>query len=98
MSGAEALRSESRPLALVRWSAGLLLRAVFRVRVLGAEHLPRTGPVLVAGNHTGFLDGPIVFVMLPRASVFLVKSELYSGPWARLLAFAQQIPVRRGSP
>jgi 1-acyl-sn-glycerol-3-phosphate acyltransferase len=71
---------------------------VFRVRVRGLEHLPRTGAVLVAGNHTGFLDGPIVFMMLPRPSVFLVKSELYTGPWAKVLAFARQIPIRRGAP
>lgn len=98
MSTAEALRGESRPLALARRSAAWLLRAVFRLRVIGAEHLPRSGPVLVAGNHTGFLDGPIVFMMLPRPSHFLVKSELYSGPWARVLEFARQIPVHRGTP
>jgi 1-acyl-sn-glycerol-3-phosphate acyltransferase len=89
---------ESLPLAATRHGAAALLRIVFRVRVVGAEHLPATGPVLVAGNHTGFLDGPIVFMMLPRPSSFLVKSELYSGPWAKVLAFARQIPVRRGSP
>lgn len=89
---------ESRPLALVRATAALLLRLVFRIRVIGAEHLPSTGPVLVAGNHTGFLDGPLVMIMLPRPSAFLVKSELYDGPFRRVLTFARQIPVRRGSP
>jgi 1-acyl-sn-glycerol-3-phosphate acyltransferase len=89
---------ETVPLAIVRHSVALLVRAIFRVRVLGLEHLPRTGPVLLAGNHTGFLDGPIVFVFLPRPSVFLVKSELYAGPWAKVLAFARQIPIRRGAP
>jgi 1-acyl-sn-glycerol-3-phosphate acyltransferase len=89
---------ESLALSAARHAAALLLRLVFRVRVSGVEHLPRTGPVLVAGNHTGFLDGPLVFMMMPRPSALLVKSELYSGPWARVLAFAQQIPVRRGSP
>lgn len=89
---------ESLPLAAARRSVALLLRIVFRLRVDGVEHLPRTGPVLVAGNHTGFLDGPIVFMMMPRPSSLLVKSELYSGPWARVLAFARQIPVKRGTP
>jgi len=89
---------ETVPLAIVRRLVALLIRTVFRLRVIGADHLPRTGPVLVAGNHTGFLDGPIVFMMLPRPSSFLVKSELYSGPWAKVLAFAQQIPIRRGAP
>lgn len=89
---------ESVPLTVVRRTVAGLLRVVFRIRVIGADDLPRHGPVLVAGNHTGFLDGPIVFLMLPRPSAFLVKSELYSGPWAKLLAFARQIPVHRGSP
>jgi 1-acyl-sn-glycerol-3-phosphate acyltransferase len=89
---------ESVPLAVVRRSVAGLLRLVFRIRVVGAEHLPTHGPVLIAGNHTGFLDGPIVFMMLPRPSAFLVKSELYSGPWAKLLSFARQIPVHRGAP
>lgn len=89
---------ETLPLTIVRRSVGLLLRAIFRLRVRGLEHLPATGPVLLAGNHTGFLDGPIVFMMLPRPAMFLVKSELYSGPWAKVLSFARQIPVRRGAP
>jgi 1-acyl-sn-glycerol-3-phosphate acyltransferase len=89
---------ETIPLGIVRRSIGALVRMAFRVRVLGLEHLPASGPVLVAGNHTGLLDGPIVFTMLPRPSVFLVKSELYSGPWAKVFDFARQIPVRRGAP
>jgi 1-acyl-sn-glycerol-3-phosphate acyltransferase len=89
---------ESVGLTLARRSAARLLRIVFRVRVTGVEHLPSTGPVLVAGNHTGFLDGPVVFILLPRPSAFLVKSELYDTPFRRVLEFARQIPVRRGSP
>ena len=89
---------DSVPLAVVRRLAALLTRLVFRMRVIGLEHVPTSGPVLLAGNHTGFLDGPIVYVLVPRPSAFLVKSELYTGPWARVLAFARQIPVRRGIP
>jgi 1-acyl-sn-glycerol-3-phosphate acyltransferase len=71
---------------------------LFRIRVTGLEHLPGSGPVLLAGNHTGFLDGPVVFVLLPRPSAFLVKSELYDTPFRPVLEFARQIPVRRGTP
>ena len=89
---------ESLPLAVARRVAAALLHVVFRLRVLGLEHLPRTGPVLVAGNHTGFLDGPVVFVLMPRPSSFLVKSELYATPFRAILEFARQIPIRRGTP
>jgi 1-acyl-sn-glycerol-3-phosphate acyltransferase len=89
---------EGLPLALARRIAALLIRVVFRIRMTGLEHLPRSGPVLIAGNHTGFLDGPLVMILLPRPSAFLVKSELYAGPFRRVLQFARQIPVRRGTP
>jgi 1-acyl-sn-glycerol-3-phosphate acyltransferase len=62
------------------------------------DHLPASGPVLVAGNHSGLLDGPIVMIMLGRPSSFLVKSELYRGPLRHVLAFARQIPIYRGTP
>lgn len=89
---------EPRALAWARAAAARLLRVLFRIEVAGVQHLPRSGPVLLAGNHTGFLDGPVVFILLPRPSFFLVKSELYSGPWARVLTFARQIPIHRGTP
>jgi 1-acyl-sn-glycerol-3-phosphate acyltransferase len=91
--------NHERPsLWLVRRFAQLVVRCVFRMRITGLEHIPRSGPVLLAGNHTGFLDGPLVFIMLPRPSSFIVKSELYDGPFRRVLAWVRQIPVRRGSP
>jgi 1-acyl-sn-glycerol-3-phosphate acyltransferase len=37
-------------------------------------------------------------IMLSRPSAFLVKSELYDGPFRRVLNFARQIPVHRGTP
>jgi 1-acyl-sn-glycerol-3-phosphate acyltransferase len=88
------------PIALlvVRRFASILLRVVFRLNVIGSEKVPAAGPVLVAGNHSGFLDGPIVMVMLPRPSSFLVKSELYDTAVRRVLAFARQIPIHRGTP
>ena len=89
---------ESIPLAVIRRAAARLLRLIFRIRVTGLEHLPASGPVLLAGNHTGFLDGPVVFILLPRPSAFLVKSELYDSPFRPVLQFARQIPVHRGTP
>jgi 1-acyl-sn-glycerol-3-phosphate acyltransferase len=62
------------------------------------DQLPTQGPVLLAGNHSGFLDGPIVMIMLARPSSFLVKSELYKGPLRQVLDFARQIPIHRGTP
>lgn len=77
---------------------GALLRLILDVRVSGIEHLPVTGPVIVAGNHRGVVDGPVVAMFVPRHVAFVAKSELFVGPAARLLEMLGQIPVHRGRP
>jgi len=83
---------------LLRPVGRVLFRTAFRMRVEGSEHLPRTGAVLLAGNHTGFLDGPLVWAFSPRQAVFLAKSELFVGPLSRALGWLGQVPVHRGRP
>lgn len=63
--------------------------------VVGAEHLPATGRVLVAPNHTGIVDGPVVHGALPRGSHFLVKEEFFTSRLGFLMRWAGQIPVDR---
>lgn len=89
---------QSIPLAIGRRIAAMLWRLIFRIDIRGLEHLPKSGPVLIAGNHTGWLDGPLVQILLPRPCSFLVKSELYDTPFRPLLDFSRQIPVHRGRP
>jgi 1-acyl-sn-glycerol-3-phosphate acyltransferase len=74
-----------------------LARALFVVRVTGAEHVPLSGPVLVAGNHSGLLDGPLVFLLSPRRTALLAKAEIFVGPWPRLWGWLDVLPVHRGS-
>jgi cytidylate kinase len=86
------LVAASRPFGQV------LFRSLFRVSVVGAEHVPSSGAVLIAGNHTGFLDGPLAYAFSPRPATFIAKSELFIGPLARALGWLGQIPVHRGRP
>ncbi|MCW2668909.1 MAG: phospholipid/glycerol acyltransferase [Frankiales bacterium] len=76
----------------------LLFRGAFRLTVRGTENVPTCGAVLLAGNHTGFLDGPLVWAFSPRSATFLAKSELFVGPLARALGWLGQVPVHRGRP
>ena len=82
----------------VRLVGTLLARTVLRLRVEGTEHVPRTGPVLLAGNHSGILDGPLVFFVSPRPATLLTKSEVFVGVWARACGWLGLIPVHRGAP
>jgi 1-acyl-sn-glycerol-3-phosphate acyltransferase len=89
---------ESIPLGTGRRILAAVIKLTFRLRLIGMEHIPATGPVLIAGNHSGFLDGPIVMITLSRPASFLVKSELYDTGFRRILNFSRQIPIRRGTP
>ncbi len=79
-----------------RWLGSRVARVLFRLEVSGTEHVPRTGPVLLAGNHTGFVDGPLVFLVAPRAAAMLAKSEIFVGAGLRVLGWLGLIPVHRG--
>jgi 1-acyl-sn-glycerol-3-phosphate acyltransferase len=61
----------------------------------GREHVPRTGPVILASNHIGWLDGPLLFITAPRPPHALVKEEEFHGRTGRLLQFVGQIKVSR---
>jgi 1-acyl-sn-glycerol-3-phosphate acyltransferase len=74
-----------------------LARVLFSVRVSGAEHVPASGPLLLAGGHSGLLDGPLVFLLSPRRTALLAKSEIFVGPWPRLWGWLEVLPVHRGS-
>lgn len=76
-------------------AAALLFRAVWPVRVHGAEHVPASGPVILASNHTAFLDGPMLVAAAPRWTRCLVKSEAFHGVLGAVLRSAGQIPVVR---
>lgn len=83
---------------LARLAAAHLHRPAFRTRVHHRDRVPRTGPVVLVANHSSLLEPQLIFGMLPRRSVFLVKSELFRGPLGRALRGIGQIPVRRGTP
>lgn len=73
-----------------------LASSILRLRVEGAHHVPATGAVLLAGNHSGILDGPLVFFVSPRPTRLLTKSEVFVGGWARACGWLGLIPVHRG--
>jgi 1-acyl-sn-glycerol-3-phosphate acyltransferase len=73
----------------------VLFSSLYRCRVLDADKVPASGPVLLASNHTGILDGPLVFGMAPRPAHFLVKSELFHGPVGWVLGQCGQIAIDR---
>lgn len=82
---------------LGRWIARWLHRPAFRLRVTGVAHVPPTGPVVLVANHSTLVEPQVIFGIIPRRSVFLVKSELSRGALGPALRAIGQIPVTRGT-
>lgn len=81
-----------------RWLGTWILRPSFRLRVIGQDKVPGSGPVVLVANHSSMVDGPILFGALGRRSVFLIKRELFRGAAGWALRRIGQLPVRRGEP
>jgi glycerol-3-phosphate dehydrogenase (NAD(P)+) len=73
-------------------------RLYFRLRGVGMEHLPRSGPLLLAANHRSFLDPFVIGAMARRPIYYMAKRELFaSRPQAWLLNALGAFPVDRGA-
>ena len=68
---------------------------MWRTAVVGRENVPATGGVLLAANHTGLADGPVLAGVSPRPLHVLVKQEAFNGLIGVALRWMGQIPVDR---
>ena len=59
---------------------GTVFRLLCRPVVEGAEHVPTTGPVILASNHLSFIDSIVIPLAVPQRRVtFLAKADYFTG-------------------
>jgi 1-acyl-sn-glycerol-3-phosphate acyltransferase len=103
VSGAELPASADRHpptrlLRRVRTPAAALLRRRWPVEVHHAERVPVAGGVVLAANHVGVIDGPLLAVFAPRPVHALTKQEMFAGGLGPFLRATGQIPLDRFRP
>jgi 1-acyl-sn-glycerol-3-phosphate acyltransferase len=102
----EALLSRARTRGvspLVYWCVRAVLQPFFhvwfRLSRIGREHIPATGPAILASNHRSFLDPFVIAVMARRPIYFVAKKELFLVhpvvSW--LLSALGAFPIDRGA-
>ena len=64
-------------LNLVKWSARLYFKTCHDFKVEGLENIPKTGALIIAGNHLSNADPPAIggFAGLVRDSRFVAKKN-----------------------
>lgn len=87
----------ARGAALARLTGIGLMNGLWRPRVLGAWRMPAQGPVILAGNHSHNVDGPMIIGTSPRPVHFLVKREAFVGPLGTFLTGIGQVRIDRHS-
>ncbi len=68
--------------AALRWLMRLLMRTylIGLFKVVGAENVPRKGPLIICPSHSGTLDPPLVPAFVPRSDAWsMAKSEYFRG-------------------
>jgi 1-acyl-sn-glycerol-3-phosphate acyltransferase len=94
--GAPAAQSRDRAYRAAGAVIRPLMRAWFRMRVQGSEHLPPSGPVILAANHRSNMDPVLLGAAVKRPVAYMAKVELFVWPLGWILRLIGQFPVQRG--
>lgn len=83
---------------LIRWLLVPFFLVYFRMQRIGREHLPSSGPLLLASNHRSFIDPFVIGTLVRRPVYYMAKRELFEKRWqAWALNALGAFPVDRGA-
>ena len=84
-------------LLLVRFIVWCCANLLFKIRIVGADHIPRKGAALIVSNHVSYADAILIGCATPRFIRFLMWRPLYENKWLypfNRLLYAIPIPTR----
>ena len=91
----DAVHPSHRMLRALRPVGRAFFRSQYDVRSHGHEVIERRGPHIIASNHVGLLDGPLLASFAPRPVHALTKKEMFEGRTGVALRLVGQIPLSR---
>src|SRR5262245_61860836 len=69
------------PLPLVRLGIRAMVLSLYRFRIVGKEHVPKTGAALIISNHLSLMDGFLIgWAARHRRVRFMVYRAFYENP------------------
>ncbi len=80
---------------VVRPIVSFLVRLLFHPKITGLKNIPKTGRVVLAGNHTRWLDPVMLVGIVKRPIHFLAKEELFHGITKFIVKGMGCVPVNR---
>ena len=68
------------PEFLLRFLAWVLSHVLYRVRSIGTDRLPDSGPVILVCNHVSFIDAVLIMGASPRPIRFVMDHQIFRIP------------------
>ncbi|HNP65427.1 MAG TPA: MFS transporter [Woeseiaceae bacterium] len=82
------------PEFLMRFLAWLIINFAYRVRPVGLENIPKSGPAVVVCNHVSFMDPIILSGSVPRPMRFVMYYKIFQMPFLSFIfRNAKAIPI-----
>ncbi len=76
----------------------VISKLIFRIRISGRKHFPRSGGFVLATNHRSNFDPLLAGSWAPRQVYFLAKQELFRNKFfGWVITCTNALPVRRGT-
>ncbi len=80
----------------------LVIKFIFYIngglQVKGIANVPAEGGVIIAPNHTSYIDPPLIGAVLPKRSTFMARKELFKIPLIGSFIKLFALPVDREKP
>ncbi|WP_159692476.1 MFS transporter [Cognatazoarcus halotolerans] len=82
------------PEFLLRFVVWMLVHTVYRLKVVGEEHIPDEGPALIVANHVSFADALIIMAASRRPIRFVMDHQIFRWPvLSFLFRTSRAIPI-----
>jgi 1-acyl-sn-glycerol-3-phosphate acyltransferase len=82
------------PEFLLRFVAWVLVRTIYRVRLVNVERIPAEGPAVLVCNHVSYVDAIVIMAESPRPIRFVMDHRIFQHPvvgW--VFRHAKAIPI-----
>lgn len=84
--------------AVLRFLGRILMRLLTRVTVSGTENFPRSGPVILVGNHVAMLEAVMMVLYAPYQVELIGTGEIPLDPrYSWVVKWFGYIPIQRGA-
>jgi acyl-[acyl-carrier-protein]-phospholipid O-acyltransferase/long-chain-fatty-acid--[acyl-carrier-protein] ligase len=68
------------PERVVRFFLWVLVKTLFRIRVVNPQNMPARGGALLVSNHVSHIDGILIEAVMPRETRFLIWKPYFAHP------------------